>query len=96
MSLVATQLKRDRETRDAAKAALDARLTQVRTDLEARGVGGRIADKVVEDATDVALEAVDVAETHKGVVVGTLLAIVAWIFRDPLVAWIKSVIGDTR
>jgi hypothetical protein len=80
------KLENDRASRDAAKNALGTRLEQVREDLETRSIGGRIADKVTSDAADAASELVDVARTHKPVVAGTVLALVAWIFRHPLLA----------
>ena len=41
----AARLVQDRVTREAALAAFTANLTQVKNDLEARGIGGRIADQ---------------------------------------------------
>ena len=45
MSNAADRLAKDRTTREAALSAFNANLAQVRTDLEARGIGGRIADQ---------------------------------------------------
>jgi hypothetical protein len=80
------KLEADRASRDAAKNALGNRLEQVRGDLETRGLGGRIADKVTSNAADAAGEVVDVVRAHKPVVAGTVLALMAWIFRHPLLA----------
>jgi hypothetical protein len=76
----------DRASRDAAKDALASRLDQVREDLETRSIGGRIADKVTSNAAEAAGEAVDVVRANKSVVAGTVLAIIVWIFRHPLLA----------
>ena len=65
----------------------------MRQDLDARSVGGRITDAVVSEATDMALEGADVARAHKGAVAGTLVALVAWIFRNPIIALIGKLLG---
>ena len=78
-----------RAARDAAKAALNHRVTLVRGDLDARSVGGRITDTIVGETADVALGAVEVVETHKLVVAGTLTAITLWFLRNPIIAAIR-------
>ena len=93
MSEAGRQFASDRIARDHAKVALDARLAQVREDLAARGLGGRIADRVVADATDVAVEAADLARAHKGLVAGTIVALVLWVFRNPLIAGVERLLG---
>ena len=93
MSAASRRVLLDRTARDAARASFDNRLTQVRADFEARGIGGRIADRVVEAAADIGLEAVDLAESHKGLIAGTLFALVVWIFRHPIIARIETLIG---
>jgi hypothetical protein len=81
------QLEVLRMARDAARGAFDARFEQVRSDLEARGVGGRIVDKLGEDARDALGQALDVARESKGVVAGTVAALALWLLRHPIVAW---------
>ena len=93
MSQLARQLQSDRAVRDSAKAELDARLAQVREDLNARGIGGRIADRIVADATDMALEAADVAQAHKGIIAGTIVALILWVFRHPIVERVEKLLG---
>lgn len=85
-----TQLAASRAARDLAKFDFDARLAQVKTDLEARGIGGRIADRVVADATDLAFEAVDIADENRGIVAGTIVAVGLWVFREPIFAWFRD------
>jgi hypothetical protein len=96
MSKLARQLQSDRAARDSAKAELDSRLAQVRGDLDARGIGGRVADRVVADATDMALEAAEVAQAHKGVIAGTIAALVLWLFRQPIMAQLDRLLGRTE
>ena len=93
MSRLARQLESDRATRDSAKAELESRLTQVREDLHARGIGGRVADRIVADATDMALEAADVAQAYKGVIAGTIAALILWFFRHPIIERVEKLLG---
>lgn len=85
-----------RAAREQAKAAFDARLAQVKADLEARGVAGRIADDVVEKAKVVLDEGVDVVQEHPGVVGGTIAALVLWILRNPIIGWLDELLGPRR
>lgn len=92
-SQLAHQLHSDRVARDEAKAELDSRLAQVREDLHARGIAGRVADRIVADATDMALEAADVAQAHKGIIAGTIAALILWFFRHPIIERIEKLLG---
>jgi len=82
-----------RDQRDSARARFDARLAIVRADLEARSVGGRIADKIGEEARDALDEAIDVAKESKGVIAGTIAALALWFLRHPIIAWAEELIG---
>lgn len=75
-----------RTKRDAARAAFDARLGQIKSDLAARGVGSRMAGTVMGEASDAIEVGLDVAREHKGVIAGTIGALLLWIFRQPLFA----------
>ncbi len=77
-------LREDRALRDAAKGTFDANVAQVRADLDARGIGGRIADKATDDVKAAALEAVEIADQNRGIVAGTVGALVLWFARKPL------------
>jgi hypothetical protein len=90
MGRLVKRLESDRATRDAARGAFDLRLAQVRQDVDARGIGGRIADKITEDAFDVIDEAVEIADSNRGVIAGTIAAVAIWIFRHPIIAWIEG------
>lgn len=76
----------DRETRNAARSLFDSRLAQVKSDLSARGIGGRIADKAKDDARATLTEAVAVARDSKGIIAATAGALALWFFRGPLMA----------
>ncbi|HVR91798.1 MAG TPA: hypothetical protein VHG29_12010 [Novosphingobium sp.] len=78
------ELREDRALRNAAKGTFDANLAQVRADFDARGVGGRIVDKATAEVKESAVHALEVADQHRGIVAGTLAALVLWFARKPL------------
>jgi hypothetical protein len=82
-----------RAARNAAKGALTTRLEQVREDLEARSIGGRIADKVAAEASGAATEVAEVARSNKPVIAGTLAALIAWIFRQRIANLLRRLFG---
>jgi hypothetical protein len=75
-----TALEQAKAARVLAHERFQSRLLQVQEDLSARSVGGRIADRAAE-AVD---QAVDVAKDSKGVIAGTIAALVLWFFRHPI------------
>lgn len=83
-----SDLAADRANRRAARTLFDARLAQVKADLAARGIGGRMAAKVKSDALDMVDEGLAVARDNKGLVAMTLAALLAWAFRAPLIGLI--------
>lgn len=93
---VERQVLADKALRDTAKLNFDARLAQVKLDLEARGVGGRVADEVADRAKLVFDEAAYVAQEHPGVIGGTIAAIMLWILRNPIIGWLDSLIDSRR
>ncbi len=66
MSAAEHQLADDKALRDAALAVFQADLRFIKEDLAARGVGGRIADRLGDSALDMVDDAVDYAESNKG------------------------------
>jgi hypothetical protein len=74
----------DRANRKAAWALFEGRLGQVKADLSARSIKGRMIDKAKGDALAIADEAVAVAKDNKGLVAATIAALIAWAFRAPL------------
>jgi len=85
-----------RALRDATKLELDTHLAQVKLDLQERGIAGRVADEVVERAKIVFDEAADVVQDNPGVIGGTIAALMLWLLRNPIIAWIEARIGSNR
>ena len=75
-------LEQAKIARNAAHAAFQQQLTQLREDLAAPGIGGRIADRVGEAMADAA----EVANENKGIIAGTLAALAVWFLRGPIIA----------
>lgn len=71
-----------RARRNAARAAVDSGVGQVKADLAARSVPGRIADKARDDAFELADQALAVAKESKGIIAGALAGVALWTFRD--------------
>jgi hypothetical protein len=86
----------DKAKRDSSKVSLDVRFGQVKQDLEARGIAGRIADEVVEHAKVVFDEAAEIAQEHPQVIGGTIAALVLWILRNPIIGWLDELLGPRR
>lgn len=89
---MARPLEQAKAARNAAHEAFQAQLAQVREDLSARGIGGRIADR----AGEMAAETADVANEHKGVIAGTFAAIALWVFRDPIIKLVGRLRSDSE
>lgn len=87
------QLAEDRALRDAALALFKADLALVRADLEERGVGGRIADRIGESTMDILDEGMDYAEENKGKVAAGLAAIILWFARGPILDALGRLVG---
>ncbi|TCM21992.1 hypothetical protein EDF56_101669 [Novosphingobium sp. PhB165] len=93
MASLAARLAEHRAVRDEAKATFDAHYAALKADMEERGIAGRLADEAIDKALDVLDEAVAVVETHPAVVGGTFTALVLWILRNPIIAWITDIFG---
>ncbi|GGZ95020.1 hypothetical protein [Novosphingobium arvoryzae] len=76
------RLAADRANRNAARQLVDGHVAQIKADLAARSVGGRVVDKVTGDALDLADQALTVAKNSKGIIAGAIGALALWTFRD--------------
>ena len=84
------RLLEHRALRDEAWALLKDDLDALREDLEQRGLGARLADRVGEEAHEVWDQTLEVASAHRGVVATTIVALIAWLLRRPLVQGIGA------
>ena len=83
-----------RALRDSAWAVVRADVAALQADLSATGIGERIKDRAAEEAQDAWDSARDVASEHKGVIAGTILALVAWLLRGPIGDALSALFGD--
>jgi hypothetical protein len=86
MSPAEQRLAFDRANRSAAHRVFSTRLARIRADVEARGIGSRVAGTVAEEVYGAVDAGIDVARERKGLVAGTIGALVLWVFRNPLIA----------
>lgn len=86
MTILASQLKRDRARRDAARDLFETRLTQIRSDLDARSIGGRFIDKATEEARNALDETVAIANDNKAVILGAAAVLTLWFLRNPILS----------
>ena len=89
-----SRLTEYRALRDAAWTVVRTDLDTLRADLAAHGIGERIKHRAAEEAQDAWDTARDVASEHKGVVAGTLLALVAWFLRGPIGNLLSALFGS--
>ena len=78
------RLSEDRAQRSAARRLFDTGLAQVKADLAARGIGGRIKDSVAQQADEAVHAGIAVARENKPVVAGTIALLLVWLLRNPL------------
>ena len=83
-----------RALRDAAWAMVHADIDALKAELSAHGIGERLKEKAAEEAQDAWDTARDVAGEHKGIVAGTVLALVAWLLRGPIGGALSALFGD--
>jgi hypothetical protein len=96
MSGSETSLAVNRANREVAHAAFSDRLEGIKADLAARSVGARMADSVKEGTSDALDAGLDVAKERKGLIAGTLGALLLWLFREPLLTIAAGLVGRIR
>jgi hypothetical protein len=95
MSGKEARLLRDRALRNRAWAVFHEQLDRVKADLSARGVGERAADTVAAEAREVAGIGLSLAHEYKGLVAGTLGALMVWMGRNRILSAIKDITGGS-
>lgn len=73
-----------RQARDQALAQLTGRYDRLRGGLAEKGVAARMSDAAKSKAKAAAQEAVEIADSNKGVIAATGAALALWLFRKPL------------
>lgn len=96
MNATARKVLQEKAVRNAARDAYETKLAQVKADLAARGIAGRIADDVAEKAKSTFDESVTIAQDNPAVVGGTILALVLWLVKSPLIAWTEDLFGSSE
>ena len=94
MSEIERRMVEDKALRDAALALFKADLAMVRADLDERGIGARVKDRLGDSTMDVLDEAADFAEENKGKVAAAIAAVVLWFARGPILDALGRLIGD--
>jgi hypothetical protein len=84
MSEPIDSLANDRAARDEALGALTGHAQQIKTGLEEKSIGERLAEHAASKARSAGQEALDVARDSKGVIAGTAAALALWLFRKPI------------
>ena len=94
MSKAAQQLAQARATRDDARAVFDTQLAQLRGDPAEQTLGGRVAERLGDDAKAAMHQALDVASESKAIIAGTIAALALWFLRHPIIAWAEQMLGE--
>ena len=84
MTLRREQVIDDRHMRDAARALVDADISNLRADLSNKGVGQRAVSRIAGGASEVYDEAIEVAADHKGALAAVVAALALWFARHPI------------
>ena len=93
MSSLERRLAEDKALRDSALALFKADLALVRADLDERGLGKRIADRLGESTMDMIDDAADYAEDNKGKVAAGIAAVILWFARGPILDAVGRLAG---
>ncbi len=80
------QMIDDMHLRNSARALVEADVEHLKSELRSKGLGARALDRIVEGASDVYDEAVDVADDHKGVLTALVAAVFIWFARHPILS----------
>ena len=93
MSDLERRLAEDKALRDSALALFKADLALVRADLDERGLGKRVADRLGESTMEMIDDAADYAEDNKGKVAAGIAAVILWFARGPILDGVGQLVG---
>jgi hypothetical protein len=91
-----TKLRQDRAARERARSKLGSQFGRVKADLAAKGIGSRAAQTMVEESREAAQIGLEVARERKGVVAGTIGALLLWLLRKPIIDGAAGAIARFR
>lgn len=89
------QLAQHRDLRGLARGLFDTRLAQVKADLAARSIGGRVKAKAQSEVFKTLDTGLDVAKESKGIIAATAGALLVWVFRAPLLNLAKELFAPS-
>lgn len=88
------RLAEDRASRNAARVNFYSGLRRVTGDLEKRGLGQRVSDRALQEVRELGVKTLAIAGESKGIIAGTLAAIMLWLFRGPIITWAEGLFAD--
>jgi len=88
------RLAEDKTLRDAALALFKADLALVRADVNERGIGARIGNRLGEGTMETLDDAVDYAAENKGKIAAGIAAVILWFARGPILDAIGRHLGE--
>lgn len=80
------RMREDRALRDASLALVKADVAHMKRTFSTKSLAQRAAGRISEGAVDVFDEAVDVADSNRGVLAALVAAVVIWFARNPIMA----------
>ncbi len=84
MSTRRARMIEDRHLRDSARALVEADIEHLKADFTHKSLAERAMDRVMDGASDLYDEAVDMAEDNKGALAALLAAVLVWFARNPI------------
>jgi hypothetical protein len=94
MSEAESRLAQHRDQRGSARGLFDTRLAQVKADLAARSIPGRVKAKAQGEVFKALDTGLDVAKESKGIIAATAGAVLIWAFRAPLLGALRGLLGQ--
>ena len=88
------QLAQDKALRDAALELVKADVSHLRTDLNAKSVAARFANRMSEGAADLYEEAASKADDNRGILAALMAAIALWFARNPILSLFSDEDGE--
>lgn len=88
------RMDEDRIIRDSALSVVKADIAILRGDLDDKGVGRRVIDRISVGAVDVFDEAAALADNNRGILATLIGAVFVWFARNPIMAMFSDDLED--